>query len=102
MWAAEGLAHACWISYADSNTRLGPESMAFHGESLKKAKRWVDVVKEWEEGGRVGKAPPGVRDAVPVDKSKGEETEYVVVDSKYMLRPEVGSAEPHVSDRPRC
>ena len=84
-WAAEGLAHSCWISYADSKTGLGPEIMNFRDEHM--GRRWVEEVKAWEDAGRPGGVPPGVNQTQPV--AAGEDTEYVMSDPMYMLRPEV-------------
>ena len=103
-WAAEGLAHSCWISYADSKTGLGPEVMSFREEKI--GRRWVDALADWERAGRPGGVPPGVNQTQPV--TPGEDTEYVVADSQYILRPEVGPsssshscerASPHLSFR---
>ena len=82
-WAAEGLAHTCWITYADSATGLGPETVQFQGES--RGRKWVEVLKEWESEGSVG-TPPGVNQATPI--RDGESTEYALHDTRYLLRPE--------------
>ena len=84
-WAAEGLAHSCWISYADSRTGLGPEVMSFRGAHM--GRRWVEAVAAWEKAGRPNGVPPGVNQTAPA--KAGEDTEYVVADAQYMLRPEV-------------
>lgn len=84
-WAAEGLAHSCWISYADSKTGLGPEVMSFRDEHL--GKRWSEEVEVWEKAGRPNGYPPGVNQTMPI--TPGEHTEYVIADSRYILRPEV-------------
>ena len=83
-WAAEGLAHTCWITYADTATGLGPEIVIFQGSAM--GKRWIYELEEWDLAGSRG-VPPGVRDAVPV--APGYSTEYDVRDSRYLLRPEV-------------
>lgn len=83
-WAAEGLAHTCWVTYADTATGLGPEWVVFRADAV--GARWVDELKAWEADGRVG-APPGVMDAAPV--APGQDTEYAVRDTRYLLRPEV-------------
>lgn len=85
-WAAEGLAHTCWITYADTATGLGPESVLF--TEGKMGRRWVEELKEWESSGKGG-IPPGVRDATPV--APGHSTEYLIRDARYILRPEVSS-----------
>ncbi|KAF7798520.1 hypothetical protein EIP86_009741 [Pleurotus ostreatoroseus] len=81
-WAAEGLAHTCWITYADSVTGLGPERVHFPASGAK----WVDEIASWEEQGRPGGAPPGVNDAVPVTDDAAKE--YKASDARYLLRPE--------------
>lgn len=82
-WAAEGLAHTCWVTYADSATGLGPESVFFRDEA--RGRPWVDVLAEWEAQGAHG-APPGTEQAVPVQGE--EDTEYEIRDKRYLLRPE--------------
>lgn len=86
MWAAQGLGHTCWITYADSATGLGPERVRFSNVREK----WVDAVAVWEEAGRPGDVPPGVNQALPV--KKGTYTEYLTSDTRYLLRPEVRHA----------
>jgi hypothetical protein len=81
-WAAEGLAHTCWITYADSATGLGPEKVQFPKNST----MWSDELASWDELGRPG-ATPGVREATPT--MPGEDTEYAALDPRYLLRPEV-------------
>ncbi|PSR83661.1 hypothetical protein PHLCEN_2v5668 [Hermanssonia centrifuga] len=81
-WAAEGLAHTCWITYADTPTGLGPEMISFPHHGTK----WVDEVSKWEREGRMGGVPPGVNQATPY--GDGENREYNVNDARYLLRPE--------------
>lgn len=83
-WAAEGLAHTCWVTYADTATGLGPEWIVFRADGG--GEKWVDELAAWADDGRVG-VPPGVAQAVPV--APGGDTEYVVRDTRYLLRPEV-------------
>lgn len=47
-WAAHGLADACYISFADQESGLGPEEMRMSTNG----KHWMEVVEEWELGGR--------------------------------------------------
>lgn len=82
-WAAEGLAHTCWITYADSVTGLGPERIHFPYSGPK----WIDEIARWEAEGRPGNVPPGVGEAVPV--KDGADKEYKTGDTRYLLRPEV-------------
>ncbi|KAF4586522.1 hypothetical protein EYR38_010801 [Pleurotus pulmonarius] len=81
-WAAKGLAQTCWITYADQATGLGPDGVQFDDQS----RRWVDVLAEWEGGGRKGGVPPGVGD-VPAERA-AERRDYRVSSSVYLLRPE--------------
>ncbi|EKM55139.1 glycoside hydrolase family 47 protein [Phanerochaete carnosa HHB-10118-sp] len=82
-WAAEGLAHTCWITYADAATGLGPEVIIFRGNAA--GHRWVDELRSWDVRGRPG-AVPGTSEATPV---RGEEDrEYEIHDKRYLLRPE--------------
>ncbi|PSS29750.1 hypothetical protein PHLCEN_2v2898 [Hermanssonia centrifuga] len=81
-WVAEGLAHTCWITYADSQTGLGPERVMFRNGGTK----WVDEVTAWERAGKVGGVPPGVNQTAPIHE--GEDMEYTPSDHRYLLRPE--------------
>ncbi|KDQ09550.1 glycoside hydrolase family 47 protein [Botryobasidium botryosum FD-172 SS1] len=101
-WAAEGLATTCWLQYADSPTGLGPEDVRFDAWSDGKGElkgRWLDVVREWEKTGRkdgafgVGGAPLGVKGGEPVIEANGEERDYRLLGTQYLLRPEVGTIE---------
>ncbi|KAI0688251.1 glycoside hydrolase family 47 protein [Cytidiella melzeri] len=80
-WAAEGLGHTCWITYADTATGLGPEQIAFPENGT----RWVDELKRWEDLGRLGTVP-GTNETTPA--MPGEDLEYRVMDARYLLRPE--------------
>ncbi|KIP12237.1 glycoside hydrolase family 47 protein [Phlebiopsis gigantea 11061_1 CR5-6] len=82
-WVAEGLAHTCWITYADSVTGLAPEVVIFRDDNV--GRKWVDELRDWENRGKVG-TPPGVRDASPV--TSGQNTEYELSDKHWLLRPE--------------
>ncbi|KIL65318.1 glycoside hydrolase family 47 protein [Amanita muscaria Koide BX008] len=114
MWAARGLAYTCYISYADQASGLGPDvwQMVLGG------RKWVDVLKEWEEGNAkeekqldvvqemkeggegglkrgVGDIPPGLGEP---EKQKSNDSatweerrskrDYYNAASAYMLRPE--------------
>jgi hypothetical protein len=84
-WAAEGLGHTCYMSYADTKTGMGPDQLEILEGS--RGERWVDVVSRWEQAGKKGGVPPGVNQARPV--SDPESREYIVKDSYNPLRPEV-------------
>ncbi|KAF9483729.1 seven-hairpin glycosidase [Pholiota conissans] len=80
-WAAEGLAYTCYISYADQQSGLGPDSM----NMPLNGKNWVEELQKWKSSGRIGK-PPGLGEPGP-EKVYGNR-DYGVIDSHYLLRPE--------------
>jgi hypothetical protein len=83
VWAAEGLAHTCWITYADFESGLGPDGILFPGP--KEENRWVNALRVWEALGEE-RRPPGTGQAEP--KGVGER-EYMYTSTSYLLRPEV-------------
>ena len=84
-WAAHGLAYTCAMLYADEESGIGPEEIKITMEGDRK--RWMDVVDEWELGGRQGDVPPGMGEPAPErDFSKRD---YSLYRSYYNLRPEV-------------
>ena len=102
MWAAEGLAHTCWIMYADQPSGLGAEIVTFYGwesdgeqwpkQSAEdwKQQRWMEHVKRWEQNGRTGGKPPGVGNpGLPMKIEDGLPMDYMLHTSSYLLRPEV-------------
>lgn len=104
MWAAEGLAHTCWVMYADQPSGLGPEIAMFDGWKTDasaasndhwKQERWMTHVERWEQEGRIGGKPPGVGNAglpLELEESNSENyrmTDYKIYTSSYLLRPEV-------------
>jgi mannosyl-oligosaccharide alpha-1,2-mannosidase len=89
LWAAEGLAYTCYMTYADQATKLGPDEMLMDQWSEgNRAGTWVHHLKEWEVAGRPGGAPPGLRE-VPVMGPGNRD--YGARKPAYLLRPEVGS-----------
>ncbi|KAE9399903.1 glycoside hydrolase family 47 protein [Gymnopus androsaceus JB14] len=106
MWAAEGLAQTCWLSYADMPTGLGPDEMLVYaqgdtrwGETLDGFKDgggypWMDAITKWKGSGARG-APPGVGDKTPVIyteterlRGSGRARDYTIKKPGYLLRPE--------------
>ncbi|RDX54010.1 seven-hairpin glycosidase [Lentinus brumalis] len=81
-WAAQGLAYTCWITYADSETGLGPDEM-----SMKPGGKWLDAVDVWERQGRPGGVPPGLAE-VPPARGKKAKKDYTEMKLGYLLRPE--------------
>lgn len=80
-WAAEGLAYTCYISYADQMSGVGPDELL-----MEEGNKWVDELELWEDGGREGGVPPGLKEGGT--KGKGER-DYTNANSQYLLRPEV-------------
>ena len=83
-WAAQGLAQTCWLTYADSAAGLGPDEMAVESGG----RRWLEAVEEWEDEGRPGGRPPGVRDVLG---ATGGGKDYRATKTAYLLRPEVSA-----------
>ena len=108
MWAAEGLAQTCWLSYADQPTGLGPDEMQIQGQIklVWNAKEelwihndiglhWLDAMEKWKQAGSHS-APPGVGFKSPVHVSfhetttrRGRKRDYLARKPDYLLRPEV-------------
>ena len=82
-WAAHGLAYTCAVSYADQQTGLGPDQMKMPGVG----RRWMEVVDEWETGGRQG-IPPGMGEPEP-EKDSSKRDYFSPWPNAYLLRPEV-------------
>ncbi|KAF9006011.1 glycoside hydrolase family 47 protein [Cyathus striatus] len=106
LWAAEGLAQTCWLTYADQPTGLGPDEIVFTaGENQKiwdgtrwknefEVYPWIESVEKWRRSGSRGPAP-GVADKLPVVYSQEERLsgkprgrDYALFKSQYLLRPE--------------
>ncbi|KAG7093987.1 hypothetical protein E1B28_007617 [Marasmius oreades] len=102
LWAAQGLAYACWLSYADQKTGLGPDEMYMlytpsevltettNGRVSTVPQRpkglWIDLVDEWKRLGKPHRRPPGLREvpSEPISSRRG----YTHGKSSYLLRPE--------------
>lgn len=101
MWAAEGLAHTCWVTYADQPTGLGPDEisiLAWKGVPAEdRSYLWIDAVDRWKRSGGRGTIP-GLADPVPMIYSDEErlnrnttKRDYVLRRAGYLLRPEVSN-----------
>ncbi|KAG6864850.1 hypothetical protein C0991_006791 [Blastosporella zonata] len=108
LWAAEGLAQTCYLTYADQPTGLGPDEMVFH-TTVKKTwdsaasiwridtpgTLWMNAMKRWKGSGSRG-VPPGLEDKAPVVYEKSRqatsaylrERDYTIRKAAYLLRPE--------------
>lgn len=107
LWAAEGIAQTCWLTYADQPCGLGPEEVLMLTEPARHwdaaAKKWVpqsrsylwtDAMRKWKKGGARGPIP-GVSPKRPApwteeDRAAGKpnERDYHVWKAGYLLRPE--------------
>jgi hypothetical protein len=109
LWAAEGLAQTCWLTYADQPSGLGPDEVvmksvtergtweAFGGQRQKAdaSSLWMDSMEKWKKAGSRG-APPGVAEKKPIVYTeeerltgRGKGRDYSVKKAGYLLRPEV-------------
>jgi mannosyl-oligosaccharide alpha-1,2-mannosidase len=96
-YAAEGLAHTCWVLYADQATGVGPELVTFEPYSSGKwdyddweSGRWIHHVNEWIEQGKPDGKLKGVHDLSPPRRGELElPLDYEYQNPAYFLRPEV-------------
>lgn len=107
MWAAEGLAQTCWLTYADQPTGLGPDEIVMKtkdpnswggpddGWGVGGGVLWIDAMQSWKGSGARG-VPPGVGEKQPVVyteqqrlRGNGRGRDYAVKKPGYLLRPEV-------------
>ncbi|KZT66155.1 glycoside hydrolase family 47 protein [Daedalea quercina L-15889] len=88
-WAAQGLAHTCWMTYADHETGLGPDVMRMDhimkSEDNPYGGLWLYQVEKWEEAGKPGGVPPGLKEGPTMPDGKRD---YRTQRSGYFLRPE--------------
>ncbi|KAL9709439.1 hypothetical protein Ac2012v2_007174 [Leucoagaricus gongylophorus] len=82
-WAAEGLAYTCYLTYADSWSGLGPDSV-----KMNDAGRWMDHVRAWEKNKKLRTIPPGLKERSPLRKTDRNARDYLVTQPTYYLRPE--------------
>ncbi len=93
MWAAQGLAYTCWITYADHISGLGPDEMIMDSWPSDPHKgRWLPHVEHWKAEGSIRAIPPGLNEVLP--KGPGER-DYFARKNGYLLRPEVRFCLPH-------
>ncbi len=116
MWAAEGIAQTCYLTYADSATGLGPDEIMIMDGSHRKTNQeengmdtvrrrrvdpdsylWIDVLDRWKWGGAKG-VVPGLEAKEPVVYTeaqrlnrKGRGRDYIFRKTEYLLRPEVNN-----------
>ncbi|KAF9529051.1 glycoside hydrolase family 47 protein [Crepidotus variabilis] len=96
MWAAEGLAQTCYLSYADQATGLGPDEMWMSTKAASKPKLWINALDtwrlegskgSWSRGKMMGKSiPPGLQNGKPMKDPTRRD--YTLKATNYLLRPE--------------
>ncbi|KAF9031395.1 seven-hairpin glycosidase [Hymenopellis radicata] len=77
LWAAQGLAKTCWLTYADMPTGIGPDEIIVNGSN---ARLWLDVLAESPT------SIPGLSEVVP--EQDRAQRGYRIKRSSYLLRPE--------------
>ncbi|KAF5383589.1 hypothetical protein D9615_003579 [Tricholomella constricta] len=106
LWAAEGLAQACWLTYADQPTGLGPDEVVMKTSESKKVwdaqtsqwrartrgLLWMDAMEIWKKSGSRG-APPGLEDKKPITyekegRGRRSDRDYALRKPGHLLRPE--------------
>jgi len=105
LWAAEGLAQTCWLTYADQPTGLGPDEvvmkftpMALAGSRYQAEAddyMWINALDKWKKSGSRGEVP-GLKEKQPIIytedqrlSGKANGRDYFVKKTGYLLRPEV-------------
>ncbi|KAH7930222.1 glycoside hydrolase family 47 protein [Leucogyrophana mollusca] len=61
LWAAQGLAQTCYLTYADQPTGLGPETVQMRLGDNNSETPWMEAMQVWRTNGSKG-SPPGVGD----------------------------------------
>jgi len=92
MWAAKGLAEACYLTYADQPSGLAPDEVLIVPGGVP----WMEVMEDWKKHGGRGHIPGlGKKDPVviPLSESDTEYTKHVRMDywmrdGSFKLRPE--------------
>ncbi|EIW79097.1 glycoside hydrolase family 47 protein [Coniophora puteana RWD-64-598 SS2] len=99
LWAAQGMAQTCWLTYADQPTGLGPDSVTMRAGGIYDEVPWLDALDAWRKAGRKG-SPPGVGGKTPwtqwnltyasaKDRDRiFAERDYGLKNAAYYLRPE--------------
>ncbi|KAH7885871.1 glycoside hydrolase family 47 protein [Phlebopus sp. FC_14] len=98
LWAAEGIAQTCYLTYADQPSGLGPDTVSMRVGGKFGETRWMDAMREWKKGGSVD-LPPGVKEKRPWTADPRATTakerdvaaikrDYGIRNVAYYLRPE--------------
>jgi len=96
-YAAEGLAHTCWVLYADQATGVGPEEVVFQpydsdasGDDKWESGRWTNHVNEWIDQGKPKGKLKGVHNLSSPRRGRGDlPLDYEYKRPQYFMRPEV-------------
>ncbi len=96
-YAAEGLAHTCWVLYADQTTGVGPDEVVFEpydsGTSDPaewESGRWINHVNEWIHQGKPKGKLKGVHNLSPPRRGRLDlPLDYEYKRPEYFMRPEV-------------
>ena len=91
-YAAEGLAHTCWVLYIDQATGVGPDEVVFepYVSNDWESGRWINHVNEWLKQDKPKGKLKGVHQLSPPRRGKIDlPLDYRYQNPKYLLRPEV-------------
>jgi len=112
LWAAKGLAETCWVTYADTQTGLGPDEVrmnAWLDEEEWRARpkedrerlgmpgdvyiggKWLAHVDKWKREGRVSGSPPGTRHQEREPDPQKRDWSLRIGKETYLLRPEASN-----------
>ena len=100
--AAEGLAHTCWVLYADQATGIGPEEVVFEPYDSDSSDsdewesgRWINHVNEWLDEGKPEGKLKGVHNLSPPRRGRVDlPLDYGYKRPEYFMRPEVSLFRP--------
>ena len=95
--AAEGLAHTCWVLYADQATGVGPDEVVFEPYNSDESDsdewesgRWINHVNEWLDEGKPEGKLKGVHNLSPPRRGNLDlPLDYRYKRPEYFMRPEV-------------
>jgi len=97
-YAAEGLAHTCWVLYADQATGVGPDEVVFqpYDPNEWESGRWINHASEWIALGKPEGKLKGVHKLSPPRRGKLDlPLDYEYTKPIYLMRPEVRLVRPN-------
>jgi mannosyl-oligosaccharide alpha-1,2-mannosidase len=98
---ARGIAHTCYLTYADMPSGLGADEVAMepYVEGRFELGRWLHRLEIYQQGDRKTSSIPGVsRLAPPLEPTERKARDYVLRSPVYLLRPEVCQSHIHQSE----